>query len=512
LADSGDQQATVDFLSRPETYGIDTAVDRIETHAAIVFLAGEKAYKLKRAVHYPYLDFSTLEKRKAVCEAELALNRRTAPDLYIGLQSVNRGPDGVLTLGSGEPVDWLVVMHRFPAASLLDAVAKRGELDDALLRQLIDEIASFHDKAEVVAVPSGARRVEEVIEGNAASTDGLPEGLLPAPDTQELAEESVAELKRLAPLLDRRGATGHVRHCHGDLHLANICLWHGKPTLFDGLEFDSELATIDVLYDLAFLIMDLVRQNLGKQACLAFNRYLDMRDEDDGVAALPLFLAMRAAVRTHVTATAALRQEDSSQRTRKLDEAREYLALARSFLQPGVPCLVAVGGLSGTGKSTLAGALAPEIGIVPGARWLRTDVLRKRIAEVAPETPLPAEAYAPERSAEVYAQLLDAGRCVIVDAVFAKEEQREQLAAIPRGMGIDFIGLWLDAPKDELLARVDGRTDDASDADTGVVMRQLEYELGDLSSWQIVDASGSAAQTLAHARACLGKACQTAVS
>jgi hypothetical protein len=244
-----------------------------------------------------------------------------------------------------------------------------------------------------------------------------------------------------------------------------------------------------------------------------------MRDEDDGVAALPLFLAMRAAVRTHVTATAALRQEDSSQRTRKLDEAREYLALARSFLQPGVPCLVAVGGLSGTGKSTLAGALAPEIGIVPGARWLRTDVLRKRIAKVAPETPLPAEAYAPERSAEVYAQLLDrtgrmlaAGRSVIVDAVFAKEEQREQLAAIARGMGIDFIGLWLDAPKDELLARVDGRTDDASDADTGVVMRQLEYELGDLSSWQIVDASGSAAQTLAHARACLGKACQTAVS
>ncbi len=507
----------MDFLSLPETYGIDVSVERIETHAAIIFLAGEKAYKLKRAVRYPYLDFSTLEKRKAVCEAELALNRRTAPDLYIGLLSVNRTPDGVLTFDEGEPVDWLVIMHRFPADSLLDAVAERGELDDKMLRSLIDEIASFHDKAEVIAGPGGACRVKKVIEGNAASMEGLPEGFLPEPETQELSEESLAEWERIAPLLNRRGEAGHIRHCHGDLHLANICLWRGKPTLFDCLEFDPELATIDVLYDLAFLIMDLLQQDLGEQACLAFNRYLDMREEDDGVAALPLFLAMRATVRAHVTATAASRSEDEAERTHKLNEAREYLALARSFLRPGAPCLIAVGGLSGTGKSTLAGALAPKIGTAPGARWLRTDVLRKRLAGVSPETPLPADAYSRERGAEVYEQLLSrtgrmlaAGRSVIVDGVFARQEQREQLAAIARNMGVEFIGLWLDAPKKDLLARVSGRQGDASDADSDVVTRQLEYELGDLSAWHIIDASGSPAKTLARTRDYMGEVCPPA--
>jgi len=516
LVDPDDQQETIDFLSRPETYGVQSPVERVETHVAIVFLAGDKAYKLKRAVQYAYLDFSTPDKRKAVCETEVALNRRTAPDLYIGVESVNRGPDGTLTFAPGEPVDWLVVMHRFAADDLLDAVARRGELDDLLVRELVDEIASFHDKAEIVPVADGAHRVEEVIEGNFASMDALPAGLLPETEIRELRAESFSALKQLAPLLDRRGSTGHVRHCHGDLHLANICLWQGRPTLFDCLEFDPGLATIDVLYDLAFLIMDLVREGLREQASLVFNRYLDMREEREGVAELPLFLSMRAAVRAHVTATAGLRREDGTGIARALDEARDYLTLARSFLVQSEPCLVAIGGFSGTGKSTLAGALATEVGTAPGARWLRTDVLRKRLAGVAPEASLPEEAYKPERNTAVYGQLMEragqllaAGRSVIVDAVFANQAEREQVAAIASELNIPFVGLWLEAPADLLLKRVGGRRGGVSDADSSVVMRQLEYEIGDLSGWQAINASGSAAKTLAQARSALGVVCQT---
>jgi aminoglycoside phosphotransferase family enzyme len=163
--DDGEQEAVIAFLNRPETYGVKAPVERIDTHAAIIFLAGARAYKLKRAVHYSYLDFSTVAKRKAVCEKELALNRRTAPELYLEVRSVNRLADGSLGFGDGEPVDWLIVMRRFDADSLLEVVTSRGGLNAALVRELADEIASFHDHAEIVQCDDGAERVRQVING-----------------------------------------------------------------------------------------------------------------------------------------------------------------------------------------------------------------------------------------------------------------------------------------------------------------------------------------------------------
>lgn len=502
-----DQQEVIAFLSRPETYGIVEEIGRVDTHAAIVFLAGDRAYKLKRAVRYSYLDFSTPEKRRTVCERELALNRRTAPDLYIGVESVNRGADGELTFGEGEPVDWLATMHRFASDDLFAAIAERGELDARLVRDLVDEIARFHDEAEVVRVADGADRVGAVIEGNIASMRDLPEGLLQQVDVEALHRASCSELDDLRTLLDRRGESGHVRHCHGDLHLSNICLWRGRPTLFDCLEFDPELARIDVLYDLAFLVMDLLRRDLPDHASLVFNRYCDLRAEEDGIAALPLFISMRAAIRAHVTAMAADNADDAAAREAKLTDARAYLALARRVLDREAPLLVAVGGLSGTGKSTLAVNLAALIGAAPGARWLRSDVLRKLLAGVEPEDRLPDDAYSPESSAAVYDEMarlareaLQAGFPVIVDAVFAREEEREAMRQLARDLDLRFIGLWLDAPEAVLAQRVDARKNDASDADSTVVRRQAAYDLGDLGDWQIIDASGLVSETLELAR------------
>lgn len=506
-----DQQATIEFLSRPQSYGIAGTVERIDTHAAVVFLAGDRAYKLKRAVKYPYLDFSSIARRKAVCEAELALNRRTAPALYLEVRSVNRTASGALGFADGEPVDWLVVMRRFAAGCLLEAVAESGGLSPGLVRDLADAIAAFHDGAEVVITDDGARRVGRVIDSNRASMAQLPDDALAPDDCAQLHARSIAELERIAPLLDARGAAGHVRHCHGDLHLANICLWHGRPTLFDCLEFDADLATTDVLYDLAFLVMDLWERDRRAEASLVFNRYLDMRDEGDGIAAFPLFLSLRAAIRALVGATAAARQDDAAKRAAKLERARDYLRRALGFLGRDPPRLIAIGGLSGTGKSTLAACLAPDIAGAPGARWLRSDVLRKRMAGVAPEARLPACAYSRESSAAVYARLLGAaaqllagGRAVIVDAVFADPQDRRAIAAVAQAAGVDFAGLWLEAPVEVLTRRVSERTGDASDADGTVVARQAGYPIGELGNWHRIDAAATREAIHAAARDALG--------
>lgn len=510
MPDADDQQAVIAFLSRPDSYGVAGPVERIDTHAAMIFLAGERAYKLKRAVRYAYLDFSTAERRREICEAELALNRRTAPELYLEVRSIDRQADGSLDFGGGEPLDWVVVMRRFPAEGLLEAVAARGELSSALIRELADRIARFHDVAEVQAGDGGADRLRGVIEGNRAAMAAPHGSALPCGDCARWHERSLAMLAELAPLLDRRAAGGHVRHCHGDLHLANICLWEGRPLLFDCLEFDDALATTDVLYDLAFLLMDLWEKGHRAEASLLFNRYLDRRDELDGIAAMPLFLSLRAAVRAHVGATAAARQPSAERREARLLEARAYLAAALSFLDRRPHRLIAVGGLSGTGKSTLAGALAPLVGAAPGARWLRSDVLRKRLAGVPPETRLPPEAYSAARNAQVYRRLMDdaraalsAGHPVIVDAVLSKPQERDELRSIAREADVPFTGIWLEAPRHMLVTRVAARKGDASDADPAVVERQLGCDLGSLAGWHRIDAGSGPAEVLARARALL---------
>ena len=504
-----DQAEVTAFLARAESYSACGPVERIDTHAAIIFLADERAYKLKRSVTYPYLDFSTAAKRQAALETELRLNRRTAPELYDKVVAVRRQADGTVGFGAGEPVDWVLVMRRFPDDALLETVAERGELTPTLIRQLADTIAEFHGGAEVrrhggAEVRPGAegtQRVREVIEGNRRSMASLPAGSLPEEACDRLHRASLAALEELAPLLDRRARAGRVRHGHGDLHLANICLWRGEPTLFDCLEFDADLATIDVLYDLAFLLMDLWQRGYRGEACLLFNRYCDMTGEAEGLASLPLFLSMRAAIRAHVSASAAQRQSDEPAKARKLADARAYLAASLVLLERCAPRLVAVGGLSGTGKSTLAGALAPRLGRAPGARWLRSDVMRKRMAGLAPEERLPASAYTAERGRAVYAALarearaaLAAGQAVVVDAVFAALEERAAIEAVARGEGTPFIGLWLEAPSEILRERVGARTGDPSDADVRVVERQQAYVVGELGSWHLVEASGTPAE------------------
>jgi hypothetical protein len=297
-----------------------------------------------------------------------------------------------------------------------------------------------------------------------------------------------------------------VRHCHGDLHLRNICLFDGKPTLFDCLEFDEALATIDVLYDLAFLLMDLEHRGLGHFANRVLNRYLDRSEEDGGLAAMPFFLSLRAAIRAHVTATALDHAADTAAGAKMACDAQRYLDLVERFLQPQ-PCrLVAIGGLSGSGKSTLAEGLAPELGLRPGARVLRSDVARKLLLGVDPEERLPATAYTQDTSARVYDALcrkaamgLAAGYTVIVDAVALTAEERNSFAEVARAAGVPFSGLWLEARPEAMANRIRGRVRDASDASPEILAEQLRHDTGEID-WVRIDAGGGAEDCLSAAR------------
>jgi uncharacterized protein len=294
-----DQQVVVAFLREPSSYGSTIKrVDVVETHTSLVFLAGGRAYKLKRAVRYPYLDFSTAEQRRRACEAEIYLNRRTAPTLYLKVRAITRMADGrVGFAGTGQAIDWVVVMRRFEQSSLFDALAQTDGLSAPLMRELASHIAGFHAIAERRYDNGGRAALTAIVETNHRCLIEAQHAGFARERIEEIRENSLQRFAGVGGSLDRRRAEGKVRRCHGDLHLRNICLLDGKPTLLDCLEFSDALASIDVLYDLAFLLMDLLHRRLVEFANIVLNRYLDLTDEDDGLAAMPLFLSLRASAR-----------------------------------------------------------------------------------------------------------------------------------------------------------------------------------------------------------------------
>jgi uncharacterized protein len=490
-----DQSEVLAFLASPSTHDGE-AVERIETHASIVFLAGPRAFKLKRAVCYDYLDFSTQARRRAMCEAEVRINRRTAPELYRGVVPVTREADGSLALGGGgTPVEWLIEMRRFDQEALLDRLAARGALDLALMRPLASAIAAFHREAAPRHDHGGAAGMAWVIDGNAEAFASALAPVLDAAATRRLAAVQRQWLERVRTSLDARRRAGLVRQCHGDLHLRNIVLIDEVPTLFDGVEFNDEIACIDVLYDLAFLLMDLWRRGLSRHANAVWNGYVSETAEHDAVSILPLLLSCRAAVRAKTSATAAALQRGDEREQVLVALARDYLALAERLLQPPPAVLIAIGGLSGSGKSTLAEALAPAVGAVPGALVLRSDEVRKALCGVQPLTRLGPEGYTPEVSARVYdllaeraAMVTRGGHAAIADAVHARPADRAAIARVALQAGVPFVGIWLDAPAAVLAARVQSRGLDPSDADALVVQRQVAGDIGAVD-WHRVDAS-----------------------
>jgi aminoglycoside phosphotransferase family enzyme/predicted kinase len=511
MAESDRTQAAVfAFLADPATHGGD-AVRRIDTHAAAVFLAGARAYKIKRAVRFPFLDYSTLDKRKAACEAELAVNRPFAPQLYRRVVPITRAGDRLAIGGDGEPVEWAVEMQRFDETRTLDHLAERGALDATLVDALARVVAAAHAQAPPADASQWVAALAAFIDQNETAFRDSP-ALFPPPERAALIEASRAALDRLRGLILARGQAGLVRRGHGDLHLGNIALIDGRPVPFDAIEFDPLIAAGDVLYDLAFLLMDLIARGLDAAANGVLDRYLaetKRSDDLDALAALPFYLSLRAAIRAKVTAARVAASD--AERAANERAARDYFRLALRLIAPARPVLIAVGGLSGTGKTVLARAVAPLLVPPPGAVLLRSDVERKALFAAGETERLPSAAYTPEVNARVYAVLADkarrtvaAGHSAVVDAVFARDDERVAIARAVESLGVPFRGLFLTADLAVRIARIGTRAGDASDADADVARQQESYAIGVLD-WTKVDASGTPRQTLIAARAVLAQ-------
>ncbi len=503
-------QRLAERLADPASHG-GAATEVIDTHTALVVLAGARVYKMRRPVDYGWLDYATPARRRAMAEAEVAINAPHAPGLYLGVGGITGA--GLLPPGAPLPegAEPLTVMRRFPAADLFESMAAEGRLDAALMRQTGRAVAAMHRRAPARDTPPDLAGLA------AAQAAELAElaGLLGAERAARLAALTDAAVAAKAALTAGR----RVRACHGDLHLRNIVLWQGRPAPFDAIEFSDRLSVIDPLYDLAFLLMDLRHRALPAHAAVALDAWAEAMAAEPGageamayggLGLLPLYLALRAGVRAKVGALAA-RDAGGADAAARLTEARGYLAEAIGYLEaPPAPMLIAVGGRSGSGKTTLARALAAETGAVV----LRSDAIRKGLHGLAETERLPPEAYTPGASMRVYAAMqararlaLAGGWPAILDAAHLAEGERDAAETLARETGVPFHGFWLEGGQAALAARITARRGDASDADAGVVAQQFARETGPLR-WAVLPADAPEGVVGARAAAMIADARQ----
>jgi aminoglycoside phosphotransferase family enzyme/predicted kinase len=471
----------------------------LETHISLVFVGTEMVWKLKKAVRLAFLDYTSLEQRRRYAERELALNGPVAPCLYRDVVPIVRREDGRLDCGKpgeGEVLDWVLRMSRVPANEFFDAIAATGGLTAELLDAVGDAVAAFHRGLPAASATDAVASMREVVRGNVRSAQ---DAKLPEPTVRTWQMRLTAALEAIAPWLTERAQTGFVRRAHGDLHLGNLCLWHGRPVPFDAIEFDEAMATIDLGYDLAFLLMDLDRRVSRAAANRVLNRYIARTADAALTRGLPVFLSLRAMIRAHVEANRA-----------SAAAAADYLVAASAYLEPKQSVVLAIGGLPGSGKSTLARMLAPELGPAPGALVLRSDEIRKRQHGAAPEERLSQAAYSEQASdavADELARLVResarAGHAAIADATFIEASHREGVERAARVLRVPFVGLWLTAPLVELEARIAARRHDASDA-TIAVLRAASKNHPQARGWVEIDAR-SLECALSQARAAVAR-------
>lgn len=505
---AADQDEVLAFLAE----GADTGVParRIDTHISIVFLARDRVLKIKRAVRLPFLDNSTLDQRRHCCEEELAVNARNAPDIYRRVVPITREADGLALDGKGPPIEWAVEMARFDENRTLDHLAAVHAMPPDAADALAQTMLAAHARAPVAHSAPWPASIATIIDRN---TEKFREQRTLTPtDVDRLHELSRQQLREHLALMQGRAAHGMVRRCHGDAHLANIVMIREKPVLFDAIEFDAAMATTDLLYDLAFPVMDFLHFDEPAAANRLFNGYLQAgwRDHGDALVLLPLFLSLRAAVRALVSFT---KHELCPGDPACLADAQSYFALALQLAAPAKPSLLAIGGRSGTGKSVLARDIAGYIAPAPGAVWLRSDVIRKELAGVDALTRLPAAAYTRESSDRVYGEMFERARKVlaqghsaIMDAAFLTVAERTAAATTARAAGVPLHGVFLNAAPEVRMQRIGLRHADASDATEAVALAQETIDPG-LIDWPLIDASGTPAQTLARTKASLSKAC-----
>ncbi len=461
-------------------------VEVLETHISLVLLAGEHAYKLKKPLDLGFLDFSTLEKRRVACEAELLLNRRTAPMLYIDVIPIGGTHDDPL-LGAEPAIEYAVKMWRFEQDNLLDRVAARGALTPAHLEALASDLAGFHARAPFAEGPLPYGHPEQLFalaEQNFSQLEELVEAVHEREALERLRHWTERTYARLHETFAARRAAGRVRECHGDLHLGNLVLVEGRAVAFDCIEFNADLRWSDVMSEIAFLVMDLLDHGHHALAHRFLDAYLAATGDYEGLAVLPFYLVYRAMVRAKI---ACIREHqpglDPHGRTRADAEYHDYLRLAETSSAPGRPGLVLMHGVSASGKSFTALRLVERAGAIR----VRSDLERKRLHglewNASTGSALEAGLYGREvsrrtyeRLAELAGAILDAGYLAVIDATFLRRDQRELFRRIAASRRVPFAIVSCTAEEATLRRRLETRSTsraDPSEATLAVLEHQL---------------------------------------
>lgn len=483
------------FYPHPVT----TPIRLVQTHISYVLLTGTFAYKVKKPVNFGFLDYSTLDRRRHFCEEELRLNAKGAAELYLDVVSINRSPaDARLTLGGpGEAVEYAVRMRQFPPGSLLSERLAAGAVDDAEVRRVAAEVADYHRRSHTdrpVAAFGDPVRVGATIEDNYRQTRRFVGGLQPAEEFGQTALFTRQFLDTHAAAFRARAAGGRVRECHGDLHLDNVCLWDGRVLLFDCIEFNEAFRFVDVMYDVAFTVMDFRARGRADLGAVFLNEYAELTGDWEGLAVLPLYLCRHAYVRAKVNS---LLSEDAGAgeavRARAAAEARRYYHLAWQYTRPRQGRLLLVSGLSGSGKSTIARALAAKTGAV----HIRSDAVRKHLAGIPLHERGGPAVYSQDMTRRTYRRLLDLGLVlarqgdtVILDARYHRAAARADAGDAANASGVPIHLLVCQAPPDVLRQRLRDRAGDIADATTDLAD-------GQAVSWEPVgDSEADHAMTL----------------
>lgn len=472
---------SIEDLLRPDAFAHDTGpIELRETHISWVVLTGPLAYKIKKPVRLDFIDASTLERRREFCTEELRLNRRLAPELYLDVVAITHADGKAVIEGTGAIVDYAVRMRQFPADDELQALLERNEIGTAEMSALGALLADFHGKAAVAAPESSSERTERLYELVLGNLNQLMAHLHPDQPPQvldRLLDWTRDTANELEPMFQERERGGFVRECHGDLHAGNIVMFQGRLTAFDCIEFDPALRWIDVMNDIAFLVMDLASHQRTDLAFSLLSRYLEVTGDYAGIGLLRFYAVYRALVRAKVDALSAAQVSARSQEF--LHRLRQRVRAAEGWTTPRQPILVLMHGPSGSGKSWLSEKLVPELSAVR----IRSDLERKRLAGIAPAQSASAGVYSQEFNHRTYSHLLDcaesclrAGISAIVDAAFLDRSDRELFLTLASRLHLPHVIVSCHADPETLAGRIFERSrerNDPSDADVSVLDAQL---------------------------------------
>lgn len=474
---------------QPEIY--DPPVEKcvlIETHISWVILAGPYAYKIKKSINLGFLDFSTLEKRRFYCNEELRLNKRLAPTVYLSVLPITGTVEHPQWAGEGDAIEYAIKMQAFPQQAQLDRVLANNALQSRHIDMLARHIANFHEKTDVAHVDSiygEPELIYQPVEENFSQIREHVKNVNALDSISELERWSKANFHAMQSFFSQRKAAGFIRECHGDMHLRNIAWVDDAPLLFDCIEFSPSLRWIDVMSDVAFLVMDLQDRKQPELAQRFLNNYLEYTGDYAAMSVLRFYQVYRALVRAKIDA---IRADQAGISPKEQAEAEkdffEYLNLALNYIRPAKPQLIITRGMSASGKSTVSQSFLQQLGAIR----IRSDVERKRLFGLKPEDDGQAAVgkgiYSPEATRMTYrkleelaAQILDAGYSVIVDAVFLHHLEREQFRKLAEIKHTPFVILECIADAETLRQRIVQRKNDVSDADLKVLEMQL-------SKWQ----------------------------